>query len=90
MNGLSLPSNDVNKKNIDLNLFSSDVIQNVSISKAYGAKFYGDFAAGNVDITSKEHKGGFFVDATVGSGFNTNAIGKDFVRSEGTGYFGYY
>lgn len=90
MNGLSLPSNDVNKKNIDLNLFSSDVIQNVSISKAYSAQFYGDFAAGNVNITSKEHNGSFFVDAFVGSGFNTNAIGKNFVRSEGTGYFGYY
>ncbi|MDX1317905.1 MAG: carboxypeptidase-like regulatory domain-containing protein, partial [Xanthomarina gelatinilytica] len=35
MNELSLPSNDVNKKNIDLNLFSSDIIENVSISKAY-------------------------------------------------------
>ena len=53
MNGLSLPSNNVNKKNIDLNLFSSDVIQNVSISKAYAAQFYGDFSAGNVDVTSK-------------------------------------
>lgn len=90
MNGLSLPSNDVNKKNIDLNLFSSDVIQNVSISKAYAAQFYGDFAAGNVDITSKEHNGGFFVDAFVGSGFNTNAVDKNFVRSEGSGFFGYY
>ena len=90
MNGLSLPSNDVNKKNIDLNLFSSDVIQNVSISKAYAAQFYGDFAAGNVDITSKEHTGSFFVDAFVGSGFNTNAVDKNFVRSEGSGYFGYY
>ncbi len=90
MNGLSLPSNDVNKKNIDLNLFSSDVIQNVSISKAYSSKFYGDFSAGNIDITSKEHKGGFFYDVYTGSGFNTNAVDKNFVRSEGTGYFGYY
>ena len=90
MNGLSLPSNDVNKKNIDLNLFSSDVIQNVSISKAYAAQFYGDFAAGNVDITSKEHTGSFAADVFSGSGFNTNAINKNFVRSEGSGYFGYY
>ena len=90
MNGLSLPSNDVNKKNIDLNLFSSDVIQNVSISKAYSSRFYADFSAGNVDITSKDHKGKSFFNAFVNSGFNTNAIDKDFVRSEGTGYFGYY
>ncbi len=56
MNGLSLPSNDVNKKNIDLNLFSSDIIENVSISKAYSSRFFGDFSAGNVDISSKDYK----------------------------------
>ncbi|WP_250435463.1 TonB-dependent receptor [Hanstruepera flava] len=90
MNGLSLPSNDVNKKNIDLDLFSSDIIENVSISKAYSTNFYGDFSAGNVDISSKNFKGDFYVDAFVSSGFNTNAIDKNFVRSEGTGYWGYY
>lgn len=90
MNGLSLPSNDVNKKNIDLNLFSTDIIENVSVSKAYSSKFYGDFSAGNVDITSKDYTGKGFIELAAGSGFNTNAIGKDFVRSEGTGFFGYY
>ncbi len=89
-NGLSLPSNDVSNKNIDLNLFSSDVIENVSISKAYSSKFYGDFAAGNVDISSKSHRGKAYIEAFTGTGFNTNAINKNFVQSEGTGYFGYY
>ncbi|TYA52422.1 TonB-dependent receptor [Formosa maritima] len=90
MNELSLPSNDVNKKNIDLNIFSSDIIENVSISKAYTTNFYGDFAAGNVNINSKDYSGNWFFDAFTATGFNTNAIDKDFVRSEGTGYFGYY
>ncbi|MEM9869444.1 MAG: carboxypeptidase-like regulatory domain-containing protein, partial [Bacteroidota bacterium] len=35
LNGLSLPSTDVNKKNIDLDLFASDVIQSIGVSKAY-------------------------------------------------------
>ncbi|MCH3881062.1 MULTISPECIES: TonB-dependent receptor [Tenacibaculum] len=90
MNGLSLPSNDINKKNINLNLFPSDIIQNVSISKAYSSNFYGDFAAGNVDITSKEYKGNGFLTANVSSGINTRAAGENFKKSEGTGYFGYY
>ena len=90
MNGLSLPSNDVNKKNINLNLFSTDVIENVSVAKAYSSKFYGDFSAGNVDIKSKDYTGNGFIDFNFGTGFNTNAIGKNFVRSEGTGFFGYY
>lgn len=90
LNGLSLPSNNVNKKNIDLNLFSTDIIENVSVSKAYSSKFYGDFSAGNVDIKSKDYTGNGLLELNAGSGFNTNAIGKNFVRSEGTGFFGYY
>jgi len=89
-NGLPLPSNDIDKKNIDLGLFSSDLIQNIGVSKTYAANFYGDFAAGNVDITSKEYTGDFFIDADFGSGINTRAQGENFVRSEGTSFFGYY
>ena len=90
MNGLTLPSNDINKKNMDLDLFSSDVIENVSVSKAYAANFYGDFAAGNVNIKSKEYSGDGFFEATLESGVNTNAVGEDFVKNGGTGFFGFY
>lgn len=90
MNGLTMPSNNISKKNIDLDLFSSDVIQNVSVSKAYAAEFYGDFAAGNVNITSKEYTGDGFFEATLESGINTNAISQDFVKNGGTGFFGFY
>jgi len=90
LNKLSMPSNDINKKNIDLSLFSSDIIQNVSVSKAYAANFYGDFAAGNVNITSKEFTGDSFIDASLKTGVNSNAAGKNFVKSDGTGFFGFY
>ena len=89
-NGLPVPSNNIEKKNIDLNLFSSDLIQNVGVSKTHAANFYGDFAAGNVDITAKEHTGGFFLDIDLGTTVNTNVLETNFVKSEGTGYFGFY
>lgn len=89
-NGLSMPSNDIEKKNIDLNLFSSDVIQNVSVSKAYSSQFYGDFSAGNVNILAKEYSGSGFVNLDLGTGFNTRAVGEEFVKSEGSSKFGYY
>jgi len=90
MNGLSLPSNNVNKKNIDLDLFSSNIIENISVSKAYTPSFYGDFSAGNVNIDSKEYVGNGYMEVSLGSGVNTNATGTDFVRSEGTSFFGFY
>ncbi|MDP5044068.1 MAG: TonB-dependent receptor, partial [Leeuwenhoekiella sp.] len=54
-NGLSLPSNNIERKNINLDLFPSDIIQNVAVSKAYSTKFYGDFAASNVDVIAKDY-----------------------------------
>lgn len=90
MNGLSLPSNDVNKKNIDLNLFSSGIMDNVAVSKAYSAAFYADFAAGNVNIDSREYLGDGYAKVTLGSGVNSNASGTDFVRSEGPSAYGFY
>jgi len=90
MNGLSLPSNNVNKKNINLDLFSSSIIENVSVSKAYDAKFYADFAAGNVNVKSKEYNGSGYFDVTVGSGINSNAVGEDFYKNNGPSNFGFY
>ena len=89
-NGLSLPSNNIEKKNMDLDLFSSDIIQNISVSKAYTTNFYGDFAAGNVNILAKNHSGKEFLNVDLGTGFNTNTLDKDFVKSEGTSKLGYY
>ena len=90
MNGLSLPSNDVNKKNVNLDLFASSIIENVSVSKAYSPTFYGDFAAGNVNIDSKEYTGDGYLEVALGGGINTNAAGEDFFKSEGTSDFGFY
>nr|MBD3621243.1 carboxypeptidase-like regulatory domain-containing protein [Sunxiuqinia sp.] len=42
MNGLPIPSDDVEKKNIDLNLFSADVIENVGIDKTFSVASYAD------------------------------------------------
>ena len=53
MNGLPIPSDDVEKKNIDLNLFSTDIIKNLGIDKSYSVASYGDQSSGTVNINSK-------------------------------------
>ncbi|MEM1259492.1 MAG: carboxypeptidase-like regulatory domain-containing protein [Bacteroidota bacterium] len=90
LNGLSLPSTDVNKKNIDLDLFSTDVIESIGVSKAFSTNFFGDFSAGNVNIVSKAHTGKPYINVNIGSGINSAAIGEDFLLNEGISYFGRY
>lgn len=80
MNGLPIPSDDVSNKNIDLGLFSTNVIKNVGISKTYSTNTYADQASGNVDVSSKDFTKNEIVIGLSG-GTNTNAIHKDFRRT---------
>ncbi|MFK5959681.1 MAG: TonB-dependent receptor [Lutibacter sp.] len=73
MNGLPIPSDNVEKKNIDLKLFSSNIIQNISISKTYATDNYADQTSGNVNITSKEYNGSKY-SIDISGGTNTNVI----------------
>ncbi len=76
INGLPIPSNDPEKKNIFLDIFTTDIVDYISIDKVYSTKIFGDFAGGNVDIISKEYRGNGMFEVSVGSKVNTNALGK--------------
>lgn len=76
LNGLPISSNDPEKKNIALDLFSTDIVEFISIDKVYGPKISGDFAGGNVDITSIDYKGKGMFGFSTGTTLGTNAIDK--------------
>ncbi len=76
MNGLPIPSDDVERKNIDLGLFNTNIIENVGISKTYSVDGYADQVSGNVNINSKKYsKDMFSIGMRVGS--NTNVMKSD-------------
>ncbi|ARV06828.1 TonB-dependent receptor [Polaribacter sp. SA4-10] len=73
MNGLPIPSDDVANKNINLNLFSTNVIKNIGISKTYTTSSYADQGSGNVDVNTKEFSKNEYSIAVSG-GSNTNVL----------------
>ena len=72
LNGLTVPSDDVEKKNIDLSLFPTRVIRNVSISKTYTAQSSADQSSGNINISSRELVGSRELRAGLSTGINSN------------------
>lgn len=72
INGLPIPSDNVDKKNINLGLFPTRVIQNVSISKTYSAKTSADQASGNINIASRELIGNSELSIGISGGFNSS------------------
>lgn len=90
MNGLPVASNEPEKKNINLELFSTDIVEMVSIDKVYSNKTYGDFGGASVDVVSKDYNGDGIFKIDVGSNINTNAISeKNFLLQQGYNQFGF-
>lgn len=90
LNGLPVASNDPEKKNIELEIFPTDIVEYVSIDKVYNSRMYGDFAGGNVDIISKDYTGKGFFNLEIGSSVNSNAISRNsFYLPDGSDFFGF-
>ncbi len=91
LNGLPLPSNNTSKKNINLEVFDSDIIESVGIDKTFNAQNYGDFGAANINIVSKNYTGNGFGQIDIQSGVNSEAISVDeFYTTDGPGFSGFY
>jgi len=91
LNGLPLPSNNPSRKNIALDIFSTDIVEYIDINKIYHNKIYGDFGGANVNIVSKNHhgKGNLVIGYGSGANFNTFNVDK-FYLQDGPNYFGFY
>ena len=72
LNDLAIPSDDVENKNISLELFPTRNIQNVSISKTYSSQTSADQASGTINITSRELSGTSELSVGLQGGINTN------------------
>src|SRR5690606_3623643 len=80
MNGLPIPSNDPEYKNIDLSIFPTDIVEYVGIDKVYSGTFFGDFAGGNVNINTPTQTGKNFFKIGMTTRVNSNAFDNDHFR----------
>lgn len=90
LNGLPLPSNNPTKKNINLEIFSTDIVEFIGIDKTYNYKNFGDFAGANIDISSKDYKGNGYLELGLEVGVNNNAINQEnFNLQDGPNFTGF-
>jgi hypothetical protein len=90
LNGLPIPSNNAETKNVDLTLFDSDVIEYLAVEKTFTAPLWGDFAGANVNIASKKYAGDTYLKLGLKTGWNTSLNGaSDFYLQDGPGFWGF-
>lgn len=90
LNGLPLPSNNPSNKNIILDIFTTDIVEYVGISKTFETQNYADFGGANINIVSKNFSGKPYINVGVGIGGNSNVLDLDkFYLQDGPSYSGF-
>lgn len=88
LNGLPLPSEDPQFKNITLDFFSSDIINNIEVNKTFDAEIFGDVGGANINISSKELFDDQQLKFDFSAGMNSQTAGEKFYKADGTNFFG--
>src|SRR5690554_1442110 len=89
LNGLPIPSEDPEYKNISLSIFESDIIKNIGVEKVFTSSYSGDVSGAIIDISSKKLVGRRALDFNISEGFNSNTLGETFYNPDGADYFGF-
>lgn len=83
LNGILLSSTEPDRKTFSFDLFPAAVIDNIIMNKAFVPELPGEWAGGLVQVQTKEIPGTDFLNVQIGTGFNSQTIGKDFYQASG-------
>ncbi len=84
LNGAEIPGLDPNRNTVQLDIFSSNIIDNIIIHKTYSADLPASFAGGYVDISTKSFPNEFTMQFSASFGYNPNAnLRNDFLSYQG-------
>ena len=83
LNGILLSSTEPDRKTFSFDIFPSSMIDNIIINKSFIPELTGEWAGGLVQVNTKDVPSTNFLNVQVGTGFNTQTIGKDFYTYKG-------
>ena len=91
INGAPLPSSEPDRKAFSFDIFPSNMLDNIMITKTASPDLPGEFAGGVVQINTKSVPDKDFQSLTVGSGYNTITTFKNqrTYKGSGTDWLGY-
>ncbi len=81
LNGAKLPSTEFEKKVVPLDLFPSDLLDKVAISKSYTADKPGEFAAGSIDMVTRQFPTRQYFSLGLSAAHNSVTTGDDFLTA---------
>lgn len=73
LNGASIPSPDLTRNVIPLDIIPSTIIESLAVQKAFSPSMPAAFGGGNIDIRTKSLPDDFLLNIEAGIGYNENA-----------------
>ncbi len=83
LNGILLSSTEPDRKTFSFDIFPASIIDNIIINKAFVPELPGEWAGGIIQVNTKDVPAQNFINLQIGTGFNTQTIGKDFYTYPG-------
>ena len=84
LNGILLSSTEPDRKSFSFDIIPSSMIDNIIINKAFIPELPGEWAGGLIQVNTKDIPAKDFLNVQIGTGFNTQTIGKDFYSYKGS------
>ncbi len=79
LNGVVMPSTDPDKKAFSFDLFPSNLLDNIVISKSYTPDLIGNFSGGLVQVTTKDFPEQFSFSLNMSTSYNNITTGDNFL-----------
>ncbi|MEW6061380.1 MAG: TonB-dependent receptor, partial [Bacteroidota bacterium] len=83
LNGATLSSVEPEKRSFSFDMFPSNLLENIVISKTFTPDMQGDFSGGNIQLTTIDFPDDFTMRVSVGNSFNTNSTTQSMTTYRG-------
>lgn len=78
LNGAKISTTETEKRVVPLDLFPAEILQTVEVSKTYTPDREGEFAGGDLDLSTLDFPGETQLGISMGLGFQDGTTGEDF------------
>jgi outer membrane receptor for ferrienterochelin and colicin len=83
LNGIQMSSTEPDRKTFSFDIFPASMVDNIVINKAFVPEMTGEWAGGLVQVNTRDIPAQNFFNVQIGTGFNTQTLGKDFYTYKG-------
>lgn len=93
LDGVSIPSTSMNRRDFSFDIIPTEMVSSVVVNKTATPDVSSEFSGGQVSVNTLDIPDENFTNIQIGSGLNSQAIGKDFYRlgeRKNAEYFGFF